>query len=179
MQKQLSPLSINITFWIINLLLFLSIYSFYIILTKSTIPWLLSDPETTLTHNGVTEMNQAENQKMIRHFIIQSLFSLCAVSATFISFYFFRKLIKNVKSGNPFTTENISLLKKFSIGIAVSGMIGISQSLFSQFFEQTNDDFFLIYSDYIWFLIVAIIIWSLTHVFSIGLNLQNEKDLTI
>lgn len=169
MTNRISPLSLNITYWLINLFLALNIYGVILFFKNIILPFLQLD---------FSEINHVARGKLIMNFVIFSLFSLILISGTFIIFFIFRKLIKNVKSGNPFTVNNISLLKKFSIGLFLLGIIGISHTLFAQL-SATFEEAHIFYTKYIWYLIIAIIVWSLTHVFSIGLNLQKEKDLTI
>ena len=169
MTNRISPLSLNITYWLINLLLIYTIYSVVIIFRKSILPFLELD---------LSDMNHVARNIFIAEYTISTVLALVIIFVTFVVFFIFRKLIRNVKRGNPFTTDNIKLLKKFSIGILVIGIVGITRTLTEQLFS-TFQDAPIFYYKYSWYLIIAIIVWSLTHVFSIGLNLQKEKDLTI
>lgn len=96
----------------------------------------------------------------------------------------FRLFIKNVKEGNVFNILNISLLKRIAyilVGFWLFTVIYmqlayyyIAKNLTFENIQITNE-----IPNYSSMLLFALFIWVLAHIFSTGLKLQREKDLTI
>ena len=112
-------------------------------------------------------------------------FSMLLVSLAF--FYLlriFKKFITNVKDGLTFNIENIQVLKKLAYGLVVFWLFTVIYMNIFYYYIGTRVEFqnIRISSDtdnYPSILIVALMIWVLAHIFIKGLELQEEKDLTI
>jgi len=115
----------------------------------------------------------------LRPVLMYSL-ALIAFIITIIVLWIFRKFIRNIKNGETFTEKNSSLLKMFSLGLIAVCLLTFLQKLSYYYYaviphgaKETN------WSFNVWMLVLALIMWSFTHIFSVGQNLQKEKDLTI
>ena len=96
----------------------------------------------------------------------------------------FKKFITNVKNGSTFNIENIKILKKLAYGLVTLWVFTIIYMKIFYYYIGTRVEFenIRISSDtnnYGGLLIVALMIWVLAHIFIKGLELQEEKDLTI
>lgn len=110
--------------------------------------------------------------------------SFYVILCSFLLAVIFRKFIRNVRNDIVFTVENINLLKFLSYGLVAVWffqailMRGLYFFIAHQLeFKDTSlrFDFF----EYSYTLVIALVIWVLAHVFLKGMNLQEEKDLTI
>lgn len=96
----------------------------------------------------------------------------------------FREFIKNVKNNKTFTLDNIALLKRISytlLGLWLATVIYMRLAYY-YIAKRLEFDSLLITDEipnYSGILFVALFIWVLAHIFSTGLKLQQEKDLTI
>lgn len=98
--------------------------------------------------------------------------------------WIFRKFIKNVKEGQTFNIKNISLLKRLASGLAWFWLYTIISMQLTYQLIAKNINFENItitkdlnnYSVILW---IALLLWVLAHIFIKGLELQQEKDLTI
>jgi hypothetical protein len=99
--------------------------------------------------------------------------------------WIFKRFIVNVKNGIIFTIDNIKLLKKLAYGIIGFWIFTLVYSQLFYYYIAKNLEFknvriasndVSVDSD---MLFVALIIWVLAHIFIKGVQLQQEKDLTI
>ena len=145
------------------------------------------------TNTGLSELNLSTDdskltfknppKKVIR---ISSLFLLISLGVTFYLIYLFRKFIINVKNNNVFVSENSSIFKKLGIGIFVLWGIKILSSFVVSLLVTSNVKFesadvsskFVINFDFT-LIIFSLFLIVLSHIFSQGIRLQEEKDLTI
>lgn len=109
-------------------------------------------------------------------FIVSILFSYI--------FVIIRKFVNNVYIGDYFDIKNINLLKRISYGLIFLWLFAVSYGYFQYFFIAVNLDFSTIefnfdVNTYPSILIVALIIWVLSHIFSKGVQLQEENKLTV
>ena len=96
----------------------------------------------------------------------------------------FRKFIKNVKGGKTFTLSNIDLLKRISYTFLVFWLFTIIYMRIVYYYIAKRLEFESVHitndiPNYSGILFAALFIWVLAHIFSTGLKLQQEKDLTI
>lgn len=96
----------------------------------------------------------------------------------------FRNFILNVKRGKTFSMYNILLLKKLAYGLSFFWLFAQLYTIIIDYFivshleyEQIDIKYQLI--NYPEILILALFIWVIAHVFSTGLKLQEEQDLTV
>jgi len=208
METKKPLLSIRIIYWVINVLFWLLIVVSFFRLFDSILLYTGIDTNVgTYLHLPVSvtiqetgHLNQNTTLKLITYsdyskivdppvFIekkiaIVNLFFFLIV--TYI-FWIFRKFIKNVKKGEIFSINNISLLKKISyvlVGVWLVSTV-FAQFIYFYFINHIQLDnvkilsggfFYNLNLDLLW---NALIIWVLAHIFITGLKLQREKDLTI
>ncbi len=96
----------------------------------------------------------------------------------------FKKFINNVKNGDTFTIKNIRILKKLSYGlVALWAFTNIYMFLLYHYIgtriEMDNIKISSNLNNYSGILFAALLIWVIAHIFIKGLELQEEKDLTI
>ncbi len=96
----------------------------------------------------------------------------------------FQRFIKNVKNGEIFTVNNISLLKRLAYGIAGFWLftvvyMQISYHVMAKYLEFENVRITNEVQSYSGILFVALFIWVLAHIFITGVKLKQENDLTI
>ncbi|MDF1548687.1 MAG: DUF2975 domain-containing protein [Bacteroidales bacterium] len=96
----------------------------------------------------------------------------------------FRNFILNVKRGKTFSMHNILLIKKLAYGLSFFWLFAQLYTILIDYFivshleyEQIDIKYQLI--NYPEILILALFIWVIAHVFSTGLKLQEEQDLTV
>ncbi len=161
--------------------------------TSLDIPLRLELEETgTMTAYGKTY--QVEIQDAVGTFKFSGLprrvttvvmFGALGFLALIISvIWFFRKFIINVKQGLYFTERNIGYLKKMSyclLGLWIYILIisNISAGFFMTTLEFDTVQFKGSKSESGPLLFGALFIWVLSHIFSKGVKLQQEQDLTI
>ncbi|MCK5846941.1 MAG: DUF2975 domain-containing protein [Bacteroidales bacterium] len=109
---------------------------------------------------------------------------LIATSGFLYLIIVFKKFITNVKNGQTFNIENIKLLKKLSYGIVGFWLFTMIYMKLFYHYIGTRVEFEHIRissdtNDYSVLLFIALLIWVLAHIFIKGLELQNDKDLTI
>ncbi len=96
----------------------------------------------------------------------------------------FRKFIKNVKNNQTFTLNNIELLKRISYTLLIFWLFTVIYMRIAYYYIAKRLEFESVritddIPNYLGILFVALFIWVLAHIFSTGLKLQQEKDLTI
>jgi hypothetical protein len=96
----------------------------------------------------------------------------------------FRGFIKNVKNSIIFDLKNISYLKKLAYGLMGLWLLMV---IYARVFYYTiannirleNAEITSERPEYTGLLLVGLFIWMLAHIFKVGLDLQQEKELTI
>lgn len=209
MKTQKTSLSIRIFYWIINLnLIVLVLYGLGTIVNMIfKIDFFWNDWHLFSSFELPTKVNileighlQMDNQDVKVGFVEATGRINILDSSNFISKYIapfrlilllaegyliwiFRKFMKNVKDGKTFDLKNISLLKRLAYGLALlwfyySMSMTVAYHLIAKHikFDSLNITDDSIGST---LLIFALVIWVLAHIFMKGIELQEEKDLTI
>lgn len=209
METKKAPLSIRVIYWFTNIALgilsivFLASLVFNVLLytnffgdnmqLHTQLPVKVNFLETGNLHlnNQNIKVELVEATTKIHYFNTPSFITKKAGAAIIIVllftgflFWTFRLFIKNVKEGNVFNIRNISLLKRIAYGLvgfwlftAIYMQLAyhyIAKNLAFENIHITNE-----IPDYSSMLMFALFIWVLAHIFSTGLKLQQEKDLTI
>lgn len=115
---------------------------------------------------------------------IYGVFMLLMIVFTFYIFRELRLFVLNIYRGKYFDFQTISRLKRISYGIVVIWIFTAFYAWFQYFFLIRNADFSGLnltsnVETYPGLLFVAVFIWALSHIFSKGLQLQEENKLTI
>lgn len=135
---------------------------------------VLKDASGTFEFNGLP--------KPVIAVVLLLTLGLIALGVTEI--VFFRKFIKNVYQGFYFTAENIGYLKKMAYTLmGIWLYILIVSNVASGFAMSTMDfehiKFTGIRTDSSSVLFAALFLWVLSHIFSQGLQLKTENELTV
>jgi hypothetical protein len=109
---------------------------------------------------------------------------LVVIAITGFMFWTFRKFIVNVKEGKVFNMANIKLLKHLAYGLVAFWLLIIVYMRVAYHFlaRQVSFEHVRVRDDipeYGSLLLVALFIWVLAHIFRTGLELQEERDLTV
>lgn len=210
MQTVKKPLSINIIYWITNILfwIFSAISVAGIILVGILMLGLLDNLQlhagipiaVNVIEQGSLDLNLSStliNVEFVEmygkmHFIdtppalgrIYSAFMLIILIIFFYIFYTFRRFINNVYQGKYFDFDNIALLKRISYAMVVTWIFTAIYAYFQYFFIAINLNFKSLevtsnIQTYPVILLVALIIWVLSHIFMKGCELQDETNYTI
>lgn len=115
---------------------------------------------------------------------VYALFILIIISIFFYVFYTFRRFINNVYNGKYFDFDNIALLKRISYALVVTWVFTAFYAYFQYFFLVSNMQFNSLEATggvqtYPVILLVALLIWVLSHIFMQGCELQDENKLTV
>lgn len=164
MRKQISSLSSILLFWLTNILIVFLLFIMFEMVRYGLVKY----------HNKLNDIYDTSVK-----FVFWFEFSILPVAIG--TLVIFRKFIRNIKNGQTFTEINIKLLKKFCLGLMVVCLLTFFQKISRYYFvtipfggkEGPSWQF------NIWLLILALVVSSMTYIFSIGQNLQKEKDLTI
>ena len=209
MKTKKAPLSIRIMLWLTNvvvgLLMLIAIFSILINILLHTgfigedIQLHTQFPvKVDFNEIGTLVMNdQTINVKLVNastkiHFIDTPVFiakkvavvlSLVVLGILYIMILF-RRFIKNVKNGLTFNISNIKILKKISYSIVFFWLFTEIYMHIYYYYIATRVEFENIkistdVDNYPWILVLALVIWVLAHVFTKGLEIQEENDLTI
>jgi len=209
MKTKKAPLSIRIMLWLTNvvvgLLMLIAIFSILINILLHTgfigedIQLHTQFPvKVDFNEIGTLVMNdQTINVKLVNastkiHFIDTPVFiakkvavvlSLVVLGILYIMILF-RRFIKNVKNGLTFNISNIKILKKISYSIVFFWLFTEIYMHIYYYYIATRVEFENIkistdVDNYPWILVLALVIWVLAHVFTKGLEIQKENDLTI
>ena len=165
-----TPLSLKISLWLVNLFIaslaivsVIHLFNLYIFLFD----WKHMPNEPPLSRLGI---------------ISTSSFSLIVTIFGCISLLIFRKFIRNVKIGQVFTNRNVTLLKRMPIYLAAYCLLSvITNWLFIHYIcEPMEWDPRPVFNSFHGFILtLALLTWVLAYVFSIGFDMQKERDLTI
>ena len=103
--------------------------------------------------------------------------------ASFLNWTFI-VFIKNVKEGETFTLYNIALLKRIAYTLLGFWIFNVVYMRAAYYYIAKNLEFENVFirddiPNFSGILVIALFIWVLAHIFSTGLKLQQEKDLTI
>ncbi len=208
MNKTLAPLSIRIIYWItvvsqfllglviiatiaFNVFIYLDISDNLQLHTQFPVEIDFLEVGSLEINDQIIKVEFVEANSKI-HFIDTPRFiankvaiAMLIVSAGF--FYLlliFKKFIKNVKNGDTFNINNIKILKKLSYGlVALWAFTNIYMFLLYHYIgtriEMDNIKISSNLNNYSGILFAALLIWVIAHIFIKGLELQEEKDLTI
>jgi len=115
---------------------------------------------------------------------IYGVFMLIIYALTFFVMWEFRSFIGNVYKGKFFDYFNIKHLKRISYALVAGWIFVTIYGYFQYFFIVKNLtfetlEFTMNVQTYPSILLVALIIWVLSHIFMKGLELDNENKLTI
>ncbi len=208
MKKTLAPLSIRIIYWItvisqfllglviiatiaFNVFIYLDISDNLQLHTQFPVEIDFLEVGSLEINDQIIKVEFVEANSKI-HFIDTPRFiankvaiAMLIVSAGF--FYLlliFKKFINNVKNGDTFTIKNIRILKKLSYGlVALWAFTNIYMFLLYHYIgtriEMDNIKISSNLNNYSGILFAALLIWVIAHIFIKGLELQEEKDLTI
>lgn len=115
---------------------------------------------------------------------IYGFFIFIVLSLTYYLMMTFRVFITQVYQGHYFDRKNILLLKRISYGLLAIWMVTVFYGYFQYFFIVNNLKFDSIVSNgnvetYPVILLFALFIWVLSHIFSKGVEIKSEQELTI
>ncbi len=193
----------NITFWIyvaVTLLAFILVA----VLLFSELEFLqlhVGIPvEVNVIEKGTLDLNMLSslaNVKLVEmtgnvHFIdtppeVGRVYGVIIFSIVILFLYIFlifKRFIGNVYDGLYFDLRNISLLKRISYALVIIWIYLVFYAYFQYYFLVINMNFDTVeftsdVNTYPVILVVALIIWVLSHVFMKGCELQEEHNSTI
>jgi len=208
MNKTLAPLSIRIIYWItvisqfllglviiatiaFNVFIYLDISDNLQLHTQFPVEIDFLEVGSLEINDQIVKVEFVEANSKI-HFIDTPRFiaNKVAIAMLIVSVGFFylllifKKFIKNVKNGDTFNINNIKILKKLSYGLVVLwAFTNIYMFLLYHYIgtriEMDNIKISSNLNNYSGILFAALLIWVIAHIFIKGLELQEEKDLTI
>lgn len=163
-----SKISWHILFWTANILIALLAYAFLRYLTihfpNNIKFWSYTTPENLVVARVVMELN----------FIVLTIM-------LFYLFLKFRRLLKNLKNDQTFVDNNISLLKKITLGLLAFDLLHIFHHnvILPKFPITHGDPMPSMISVQVTLFFFALLMWGLRSILLNGTRLQQEKDLTI
>jgi len=109
---------------------------------------------------------------------------LFILSVALYIFMTFKKFITNVYQGAYFDRSNILLLKRIAYALVGVWLFTVFYVVFQYFYLMQNMEFETViqsgdFQTYPVLLLVALLIWVLSHIFQKGVELQQDKELTI
>ena len=115
---------------------------------------------------------------------VYGVFMLFILSVVLYIFMTFKKFITNVYHGAYFDRSNILLLKRIAYALVGVWLFTVFYVVFQYFYLMQNMEFKTVvhsgdYQTYPVILLVALLIWVLSHIFQKGVELQQENQLTI
>jgi len=115
---------------------------------------------------------------------IYGVFILVILSVVLYIFMTFKKFITNVYHGAYFDRSNILLLKRISYALVSVWLFTVFYALFQYYYLVQNMEFETVvhsgdFQTYPAILLVALLIWVLSHIFQKGIELQHDNELTI
>ncbi len=212
METKEAPLSINVIYWSINLVFWIMVISVFGLMVENVLLYTGLDNDIgslgrtlpvniTILENGQLHHDNktiplklkttTENIEVVnppRFIAKKSAFgNLFIFLIALYLLWVFRKFAKNVKNGETFSINNISLLKRISYVLVGSWFVKTIYAQYLYFYitnhiklaqiQITGSSFIdNLNIDLLW---QALLIWVLAHIFITGLKLQQEKDLTI
>lgn len=209
MEKQKSPLSIRVIYWLTNIASFL--YLFTSVTVVVLVALLLFDVigddvqlhtdfpvkidflnEGTLQLKETVAIIQVVEAHGSIHFIdtpktiIKSLLPILFVIIPIFGYllWVFRNFIMNVKRDIIFDNSNITYLKRLAYGLMSFWFVCVVYArvfyyTLAKNIEIENAEVSSEFPEYAGILLVGLFIWMLAHIFKVGLDLQKEKELTI
>lgn len=209
MEKRKNPLSIQVIYWFtqISFWLFVTVFFASIAFAVALQFEVLGDSlqlhmnmpaETSYTEKGsVTYFGQSQEIEFVEatgklHFINTnpevakwfSGFLLGVVIITLYIFIMFKRFIGNVYRGYIFEHFNIQMLQKMAYGIMALWFYMVLYSRLFYYFIAKNVEFEHLevsgeINYYSYFLLLALFLWVLSHVFMTGVRLQEEQKLIV
>lgn len=209
MENKKTPLSFNVIYWIMNVILVLSGFVALGLIVLYVMLWtdfFGNDLQLHMNLPGKVNYLQCGSMSMMGTDIKVELVEASARihffnTPTFLARHFvsilmgvvalglfmmwtFRQFIVNVRKGLIFTISNIILLQRISYSLVAFWIIMIvyTRSAFYYISERVQIDNIEIVDDFdnhIGILLTALFIWVLSHIFMRGLKLQQEQDLTV
>mgnify|MGYP001225850728 CR=1 FL=1 len=188
MEKQQTPRSIHLIYFIINLFFWLtaviSIIALFV-LGYITFGGNLSGEISFGTGHVYENFNEVPTSLKAGFF----LGTLTILSSILIIFFYFKRFMKLVYDGRYFDLKTIKNLKMISYFLTVVFLaeiiIGITISVFSEtkIFDKIQSEdanvTFTIDAPSFEIIFVALIFWVLSHIFMEGAKLKEANDLTI
>lgn len=115
---------------------------------------------------------------------VYGVFILIMLSIVLYIFMTFKKFITNVYHGAYFDRSNILLLKRISYALVSVWLFAVFYAVFQYFYLVQNMQFETVvhsgkFETYPVILIVALLIWVLSHIFQKGVELEYDNELTI
>ena len=112
------------------------------------------------------------------------IFIIIILSITLYIFTTFKNFITNVYNGQYFERKNIMLLKRISYALLGSWVFTVFYAIFQKFYLVNNLEFETIiftneYNTYPSILLVALLIWVLSHILLKGIEFKEESEYTI
>lgn len=209
MKKRKNPLSINIIYWMTQVVfwLFIAVFVGAVALNIAT-QFELFDADMQLHTNLTTEVNYTEKGSLYLfdeeqevefveaigkiHFIntnpvLAKWFSgalICVVIIVLYIFLMFKRFIGNMYRGLIFERFNIQMLKKMAYGFLALWLFTIIYSRLFYYFiaKQIEFEHLVIssnFNNYGDLLLVALLLWVLSHVFMQGVKLEDDQKLTV
>jgi len=209
MENKKTPLSFNVIYWIMNVILVLSGFVALGLIVLYVMLWtdfFGNDLQLHMNLPGKVNYLQCGSMSMMgtdikvelveasarihffntpsflaRHFVS---ILMGVVALGLFMMWTFRQFIVNVRKGLIFTISNIILLQRISYSLVAFWIIMIvyTRSAFYYISERVQIDNIEIVDDFdnhIGILLTALFIWVLSHIFMRGLKLQQEQDLTV
>lgn len=209
MEKKKSPLSIRIIYWFTNIASVLYLITSVAVVTLVVLLLFGVMGEDLQLHTdfpvlidfmneGTLQMKESVAQIQIVeahgsiHFIdtpkaivkgiLPVLFIIIPIFGYLL--WVFRAFIINVKKELFFDIKNVSYLKRLAYGLMGFWLVCV---IYARVFYYTlgknveieNAQISSDHPEYAAILLFGLFIWMLAHIFKVGLDLQNEKDLTI
>lgn len=115
---------------------------------------------------------------------IYGVFILIILTVVLYIFMTFKRFITNVYQGLYFDSANILLLKRIAYALLSVWFFTLFYAVFQYYYLVKNLEFETVYpsGDFQTFpviLLVALLIWVLSHIFQKGVELQHDNELTI
>lgn len=209
MEKKKIPLSFNVIYWIMNVILVLSgllalgTIVFYVMLwtdffgndlqihvnLPGKVNYLQCGSMSLMGTDIKIELVEASARIhffntpafLARHFVS---ILMGVVALGLFMMWTFRQFIVNVRKGLVFTIRNIILLQRISYSLVGFWIIMIVYSRSAYYYISSrvqidNIEIVQDFDNHIGILLTALFIWVLSHVFMKGLKLQQEQDLTV
>lgn len=204
-----TPISINIIYWLMNIVFVLFIIICAVSLVFNVLvytdffgtdmqlhtrfPVKVDFLETGVLHYGKMDVKVelVDATSQIHFFNTPSFLTrkiapiiLYVMLLGFYMTWIFRRFIINVKKGEIFNVKNISLLKNLSYALLVLWISTIIYMRIIYYYIVVPLEFDSIrvsddFDNYPGILFLALFIWIISHIFVTGVRLQQDKDLTI
>ncbi|NPD46809.1 MULTISPECIES: DUF2975 domain-containing protein [unclassified Lentimicrobium] len=202
------PTSVKIIYWMTNILfwIYAAASLFAIFFAGGIILGLLNKTQLhvgmpiamDLNEMGLMHYNgESVNVELVEmygklHFVdatskvtrVFGYFMLVALSLGLYIFMTFKTFITNVYHGDYFDRGNILLLKRISYALIAMWLFAIFYAAFQKFYMLKHITFETVsvsgdYQTFNGVLVVALILWVLSHIFQKGVELERENELTI